>query len=324
MIDNGVLQRPASRMGESPPAPPPEERSHREGRRSHGVIACLLGLTAFLGVGTLTISLRTDMALGPGTGETPTEAKPQNSKSPGSLVQVTKPTPRPKEETRPLAGAAPAVKPPSKPKPPAPKGFHDFHLGMTRKELHTLVESWADDVTVILQRGLGNSLHNVPRTNGDVKEISIRFNDGRGLATAKYWEYRRSTDLTPQEAQARLQSFTVTFWERAGSSWEELLQPLRERFGPPDMERWSPPLWWSGYNLLAGVYMYNAVRGESLVWTWEDADRTVIAGGTSLGFGPPILHLAFVDGLLAREEERLKKERKETASVVDAIRKGIK
>ncbi|TSC72150.1 MAG: hypothetical protein G01um101438_653 [Parcubacteria group bacterium Gr01-1014_38] len=317
-MGNDVLQRPAT-------APDTQERPSVPPRGWSGtVIVCLFSTTLLAGY-ALFASRGTDTAK---------NWQPDDKfVQPTRIAQPTRRNPRPPSNDR-------VTQTTVKPKPPAPKGFHDFHLGLTRKEVHALVESWGTDLSPP-HGAYSYDPYIYTRRYGEVESIILRFDDSDGLSTQREkahpgnWFYVRSTDLTSEQARARLTFVSVKFRELEAKSPEELLKPLRERFGFPDLggpaqavQRFGveqSPFWVPN----GGI---GPVRSKLLVgmWIWEDMDRAIISGLWFRESGTISLQLVFADGLLAQEaaqkaleEQRRNKEQQRIADAAETLRKGL-
>lgn len=223
---------------------------------------------------------------------------------------------------------------------PAPKGFQGFRLGLTRKEVHRLVEQW-NKARVVMDRD-GPEVFDVPYAG--VKKLLTSFDDGDGLAMerlvppGKYfheWFYIKSRDLPPDQAEARLTLLVVEFEELKEGSPEKFLKTLRGQYGPPDYEGKPLPVgrFGFGFRLDVGPVMENQ---QMTAWFWKEDDRVAVAQVTRYGehvfgeLGTFVVRLLVADGLFARAavaealtQERQQKERARAAKAAETLRQGI-
>lgn len=338
--NNGVLQAPASRMPETRSVPPQK-------RDMGGISMLLLGCAVLIAVLAFTVFRGMDTGA---TKNQEADVQAKNWESDDRFVQPTRLV-QPTKMVQPTQPLRRDVKPPpndqvtqtaAKPKPPAPKGFHDFHLGMTRKSVHALVERWK--TARITDDRDGQRISNPPYNGASF--ITVRFEDGYALSVKnvrpsgeRYFSKEvlmPSAEIPPDGADARLRRIAVEFAELKEGTPETLLKPLRDAYGQPDEQLGRQPIGLFGFAPHPGVIGPVTQDAEKFGWYWPTADRVVIAEITRYGqhtfgtLGTFKLGLLFQDEVcsqLAVQEALLKEQtrqgQQQTATAAETLRKGL-
>ena len=182
---------------------------------------------------------------------------------------------------------------------PAPEGYRDFRIGMTRKEAHEVVERWEVRPTSYA----GQHWTGAPYKG--IQAFSLSFADGADLLkhpSKKPESVVKADQLSPEDGREQLQQIHLAFESVQGTD-EDFRKTLKERYKEPTLE-----------------------AKDSLVWVWPEKDRMVVAN-FSRAFGRLVLTLHIVDGVLrttavkqALQEQRQHWERDQKKNVLEGLK----
>lgn len=217
---------------------------------------------------------------------------------------------------------------------PAPQGFFDLRLGMSRREVHALLERWG-------KRNFEGSRYGSvvadPPYEG-VERIAVLFADGHGLqrdGRGYGSPLRSAAHMTAELAEVPLELIIVSFRQVKGTP-DAFRDALQEQYGPPAVisqtNRASP------FSFSMDIGLFEEIR-DGLAWQWLPEDRSVVAQfsrfGTSVSStverrGTSAVKLVFGQGQITRslistmfELERAWRERERASHALRTLQAGV-